>query len=131
MTSSQPLVTPPPRRAPTSCESRVELAAIAAIAADIDRRNRTVLNPRHHATGRAQREPSGVYPTEALRLAPRDFADARVSFASCRARAVDLEPHPSLLTGAPLQPLDTPASGIRAAPLEDRAYTLCTPRAME
>lgn len=123
MASPQPLVTPRTRRAPTQCESRAELAAIAAIADDIGRRNGTALNPRRRPP---MRELPGASATEAPPLASRNFADPRVSFSSC-AREIDLQPHPSLL-GMPLQAVDAPASGLRAAPVEDRTYRMLTPQ---
>jgi hypothetical protein len=99
------------------------LAAIAAIADDIGRRNGTRLNPTTRAPRRG--ELSGISSTAAPELAPRDFQDAKVSFASCN-RAIDLEPHPSFMAGSPLNAIDT-TGGLRAAPLENRTYTMMTP----
>lgn len=113
----------------TRCESRAEVAAIAAIADDIGRRNRTRLNPPPNPARRgALRELSGISSTAEMQLAPRDFADARVSFTRCE-RAINLDPHPSLMTASQLSVADAGlTTGLRAAPIEDRSYSLMTPR---
>ena len=127
MASSVPLNPQRARAQPNMCESRAEMAAIAAIADDIGQRNRTHLNPPPCRTKGCSRSLAGISSTEEIQLAPRDFQDARVTFASCT-RRIDLEPHPSLMADSWLSTVDAPASGLRAAPLEDRTYTLMTPR---
>lgn len=128
MASSHPLNAPPRSRPAdsTRCEARAELAAIAAIADDIGRRNGTRLNPTPTPLFAGRRELAGISSTAAPELAPRDFLDAKVTFGNCN-RTLDLEPHPSLMAGPPLTAQT--GGGLRAAPLEDRTYTLMTPHA--